>query len=161
MKRIELTQGQFALVDDADYKEISKYKWYAVRYKKIWYAERMGRTPFGRRYVIRMHRQILGLAYKDSNYIDHRNHNGLDNQRINLRVCTQSQNCYNKRHQESKTSSFQGVSWCNKRLQWRACITYKNKQTFLGYFDFEENAAEAYNKAAKKCFGEFACLNQL
>ena len=154
MKQIELTQNKVTLVDDADYEELSKYKWYAVCYKKIWYAERMEK-----RKVIRMHRQILGLGYKDGKYVDHKNHNGLDNRRHNLRICTQTQNCYNKRHQESKSSGFQGVSWCNRRLQWRACITYKNRQKFLGYFDFEELAANAYNIAAQQFFGEFACLN--
>jgi len=161
MKRIELTQGKIALVDDCDFDTISKYKWYAVHYKKIWYAERMSTLPSGRRCTIRMHRQILGLSYKDGNYVDHINHNGLDNRKNNLRICTQTYNCYNKRHQESKSSSFQGVSWCNKRRRWRACITYKNKQKFLGYFDVEKDAAEAYNIAAEKCFGAFASLNQL
>jgi hypothetical protein len=161
MKQIKLTQGKVALVDDSDFEKIANYKWYASKYKKIWYAERTGRTPSGRRYTIRMHRQILGLQYRDGFQIDHRNRNGLDNQRINLRVCTQTENCYNKKHQESKSSTFQGVSWCNTRFQWRACITYKNKQKFLGYFDFEEDAAEVYNIAAEKCFGEFASLNRL
>lgn len=161
MKQIKLTQGKVALVDDADYEELSEYKWYASKYKNIWYAERMGRTSWGKRYVIRMHRQILGLNYKDNNYVDHWNHNGLDNRRQNLRVCTQTQNCYNKRHQHQKSSGFQGVSWCDRQLQWRASITYKNSHKFLGYFDFEEEAAKAYNKAAEESFGEFASLNNM
>ena len=159
MKQIKLTQGKVALVDDSDYEELSKYKWYASRYKNIWYAERMGKLVSGKKCVIRMHRQILNLTYKDNKYVDHRNHNGLDNQKNNLRVCSQAQNCYSKRHQNSKTSVFKGVSLCNKKRRWRASITYKNKHKFLGYFDIEIDAAKAYNEAAKEYFGEFAYLN--
>ena len=161
MKQIKLTQGKIALVDDSDYVELSKYKWYASKYKNIWYAERMDKLPSGKRCVIRMHRQIFRLIYKDNKYVDHRNHNGLDNQKNNLRVCMQAQNCYNKRHQNSKTSEFKGVSWCNVKMRWRASITYKNKHKFLGYFDLEAGAALAYNKAAKNYFGEFAYLNKV
>jgi hypothetical protein len=106
-----------------------------------------------------MHREILGLKYGDPRQCDHRNHNGLDNQRDNLRICTCAQNQYNQVPQRNRSSAFKGVDWrrdCNK---WRAKIQINCRRIHLGNFESEIEAAYAYNRAAVKYFGEFASIN--
>ena len=154
MKQISLTQGKVALVDNEDYPELSKHKWCAVEYHNVWYARRRfikGKNVF-------MHREILGLKFGDGIKTDHWNHNGLDNQRHNLRICTNAENCRNQRvHKHS--SMFKGVTWWKTRQKWMARIYYNYKQIHLGYFDSEIEAAKVYDRAALKYHGEFAKLN--
>lgn len=162
MKQIPLTQGKVALVDDADYDELSKYKWHAQKeYRSgTFYAARYIRLSAGKYTQISMHRQILGLEYKDGLQIDHINRNPLDNRRRFLRVCTQSKNMMNRRGKQG-SSQYKGVYFDKYHKKWRAEIRLAGVGSFLGYFDFEEDAAEAYNIAAIRYFGEFACLNEI
>jgi hypothetical protein len=161
MRRIKLTQGKYAFVDDTDYVSLSNYNWHASFYKGVWYAERSSKKDEGKRHTIRMHRQIMTLKRKDGRCVDHKDGNGLNNQRFNLRMCNHSENNRNKVRFTKGTSVFKGVCWCNTRYIWRAYITYRGIHHFLGYFDLEMDAAKAYNKAARHYFGEYACLNQV
>lgn len=159
MQKIPLTQGQFALVDDADYEELSKYKWYANKNRSgIFYAWRVSKNKNGSPEKISMHRQLLGLKHGDKRQGDHINHNGLDNRRNNLRICTPQQNQFNQR-KKPKTSRYKGVSWCSRTKKWMAGIQFDGKSIFLGRFRFEELAALAYDFAALKYFREFAKFN--
>lgn len=90
MRKIPLTQGKFALVDDADYEWLSKWKWHAHKDRngKLWYAERSDRNRTPR--IVKMHREILRT--RKSLVVDHRNCNGLDNRRINIHNCTVKEN---------------------------------------------------------------------
>jgi hypothetical protein len=158
MKEIELTQGYKAIVDDADYDELNKFKWYASKYRNTFYALRATYTDG--KHIIKMHRQILGLTKGDGKLADHINHNGLDNQRFNLRVCTQTENNCNQQLQtRSKSSRFKGVSWDKANNKWFAKIKVNKTITFLGRFTSETEAAKTYDAAAIKYHGEFACLN--
>jgi len=161
MKEIPLTQGKFAIVDDADYEELSKYKWCALYSKDMssFYAGRESRKKEGEICTIRMRRQILGLEYGDPRHGDHQNHNTLDNRRSNIRICTSRQNSMNRKPDQNTSSKYKGVSWENSRNKWQAHITIKGKKKHLGYFQTEELAALTYNEAAKKYFKEFAYLN--
>jgi len=155
MREIPLTQGKVAIVDDKDYAELSKYKWYAKRKGRIWYVARyVGKRPH-RKYMY-MHRQILnpppGLQ------CDHINSNGLDNRRCNLRLCTNSQNSMNQRSRDG-TSEFKGVHWHKRKKKWEAEIMHNEKHFHVGSFVNEEDAARAYDAAAREHFGEFAWLN--
>lgn len=95
---------------------------------------------------------------KDMN-TDHINGNGLDNRRKNIRICTQSQNCQNRRIIYGTASKYKGVSWFRPTGKWRATIKNKRKSISLGYFEKEINAALMYDRKAKELFGEFANVN--
>lgn len=158
MKIIQLTQGQVALVDDEDYERINKHKWYAYVGVNTFYARR---TSGGEKII--MHREIMGCTKGDEKIIDHINHNGLDCQQHNMRLVTKAQNAMNRI--SFGKSIYLGVCLYNpkryipKSTRWVASIHIKNKRINLGYFKEEIQAAQAYNEAAKKYYGEYANLN--
>jgi hypothetical protein len=157
-RRIPLTQGKYAIVDPEEYESLSRFKWFAVKYRCSFYAVRTEslKNPRHRRFNVKMHRQIMNLP--EGNLVDHINHNGLDNRRTNLRIVSLEQNNWNTRKQAGKcTSQYKGVSKRNGK--WRVHLTHKRKRYFLGCFDDEETAARAYDAKAKEVFGEYACLN--
>ena len=155
MKQIALSgkngKGKFALVDDEDYKELMQYSWH-LHITGYLRTSINGCTVY-------MHRFILNP--KDGFVIDHISHNKLDNQRINLRVCTQAQNMANRKRNKIGSSIFKGVSFVKNTQKWYAKITENYKQINLGHFDSELEAAKAYNAKAKELFGEFAHLNKI
>jgi len=156
MREIPLTRGYVALVDDADYDRVMAVgHWRATPIRNTVYAQHNTRNAKGRRTTAYLHRFILGI--EDTNVqVDHRNHNGLDNRRANLRVASLSQNAANRAKLKGTTSRFKGVSWSKEKGKWRAYITIKRKTTLhLGYFDSEIDAACAYYRAACEHFGEF------
>jgi len=157
MKQIPLTQGKVALVDDVDFKELSKHKWCAYKRGSTFYAARNQPLGNGKRKTIRMHRQIMDAL--GGVFTDHANHDGLDNQRSNLRSCTNSENQRNRLPQRGGTSEYKGVSWNKAKKKWVAGIQHNNKVIHLGCFNSEREAAKTYDKKAKELFGEFANPN--
>jgi len=151
-KLIPLTQDKFAIVDAQDYEWLSKYKWYALKDKRTYYAARSSN-----RKTLRMHREIM-RAPKHL-LVDHRDHNGLNNRRSNLRICTLAENIRNRRSNRGSTSKYKGVTWFKARNLFQASITFNGRRIHLGYFKSEIDAAKAYDKKAKELFGEFAYLN--
>lgn len=159
MKLIQLTRGLYAQVDDEDFEWLNQWKWCAHKDRYTYYAVRgVGTNSKDGR--ILMHRLILGLT-DNSIYGEHIDHNGLNNQRQNLRPATHSQNMSNKRSKNNATSKYLGVSWYKSREKWLATIYKGKKKIFLGYFDCEIDAALAYNNAAKKVHGDFANINNI
>lgn len=158
-REIILTQGKVALVDDEDFEWLNQWKWCASRSRSKWYALRYVKMPGikGTRFVVRMHRIILETP-KDI-FIDHIDMNSLNNQRNNLRFATNAENRCNVQKQSTSTSGYKGVSFHKHRGLWQARIMTKGKSIHLGYFDTAEEAATAYDEAAKKYHGEFARLN--
>ena len=157
---IPLTQGKFAIVDPEDYDALSKYKWYAVKRGRQYYAVAKVGTKKGghRQKKVRMHRLIMKAP--KGKVVDHINHNGLDNRKANLRLATAQQNTWNKRKQKGNYSSqYKGVHWVKSENKWRSRITCNGKVIFIGRFDDEKAAAMAYDAKAKELFGEYASLN--
>lgn len=139
MKKIPLTQGKFALVDDGDFEELTRWKW--------WFDATNGyacRTVWKKSKVY-MHRQVLDTP--KGKYTDHINHNKLDNRKHNLRICSQSINMHNSRKLTGKYSTYKGVSWNKNRKRWFAQITCNYKHINLGYFNDEKTAHSAYVEA--------------
>lgn len=155
-KQIPLTQGKFALVDDADYEWLSQYRWHAKYNGRQWYACReIG--PRINRTRIKMHRSILNAP--DDKFVDHINNQTLDNRRVNLRLCDKSENGRNRSAQRNNTSGFKGVHWNREKRRWMAFIHLNRKFRHLGYYDTPEEAARAYDDAARELHGHFAYLN--
>lgn len=144
MREILLTQGKVALVDDDDFEWLVQWKWYAHKTKNNWYARRdEKRHPVRKR--IYMHVQIMGNS--DGLDIDHKNGNGLDNRKFNLRKCTHTENLFNTKISPNNTSGYKGASYDKRREMWMAKIGIGGKTKFLGYYLTAEEAGEAYKKA--------------
>jgi hypothetical protein len=174
MKLIPLTQGKFAQVDDEDYDYLSQWKWYADKKTTkntdpVYYARRHYTEPDGTVKSVYMHRLIIKPSKNE--IIDHADYNGLNNQKYNLRKSNKRQNATHQRKQPLLTSKFIGVSKNiavnrsgKKTIQWRVQIQIaESKRKHIGYFPYttegEIEAAKAYDKVAKKYYGEFATLN--
>lgn len=153
---IPLTQGQNAIVDAADFEWLSQWNWCAMWNAggKTFYARR---KILGKNTTIAMHSVILECL--SSEEVDHWNHNTLDNRRGNLRKCTSRQNKFNQRLKNTNASGYKGVSWHKGDRRWRARIRIEGRAKFLGNFISPQDAARAYDEAAKKVQGEFAVLN--
>jgi hypothetical protein len=162
VKRVRLTRGHVALVDDEDFPLVAPHKWqlYSAKGRRTKYAI----TTVAKR-TIYMHRLILGVGPEVR--VDHGRHQDgaavVDNRRANLRVASQRDNTRNARKALTRAASrYKGVSLSLTRRgtrRWRARITLAAGTLHLGYFTSERRAAEAYNAAAQRHFGEFAVLN--
>ncbi len=161
MKRIPLTQGKFALVDDDDFERVAALAWHACKVpnKNLWYAKHTRLISKGKWQTVAMHRLILNESGR--NQIDHRNQNGLDNRKANLRSCPQRKNQWN-RTASAHTAPYKGVDFnsVHPGNKWRAQIAVNGKKLYLGRFATPEEAALAYDLSAARFFGEFARTNQ-
>ena len=157
MKEIQLTKGFVTLVDDEDYETLSQYRWRALKgSQRTWYAARNIKVA-GKNMTIMMHREIINAP--ENIFVDHINMDALDNRRENLRLCSKQENCCNKGKFSNNTSGYKGVSWDKRGERWVAQIRVNLSSKHLGYFDTPEDAARAYDKAARQYHGEFARTN--
>lgn len=155
------TDGRIILVDEDDYDFLSTFSWYIADRKFSGYAW----TWVNRKktYMARLIMYENGHDI-DGKYVDHKNHNTLDNRKNNLRICTNAENCRNVNKTVNKKSSiYKGV--CARRYKqntyWHARLTYNGTSINIGCFKTEKEAAIAYNIHAVKYFGEFALLNDV
>ena len=166
MKEIELTQNQVAIVDDEDFEWLSELKWYAHKGtgNKTFYAVRqltVSSEPY-KQIVIRIHNAIWEHYYgpiAKGYTVDHIDLNGLNEQKINLRRATSSQQQQNKGLNKKNTSGFIGDSFDKKTQKYRAYIKVERKFINLGYFYDPIEAAYVRDVAAIQYGGEFAVLN--
>lgn len=157
---VKNAQGEIkatALIDSEDYDRIKEYNWYVYsgRYTEIKsHIKGSNKKIYLSRIIMQPPEEFI---------VDHINHDTLDNRKQNLRVCNQQQNQWNTKsyNRKNKKHGYKGVRHNNFRNCWCARIFFNNKEIYIGSFPTEEAAALAYNEAAIKYFGEFACLNEI
>lgn len=146
MKKIPLNHGKYAIVDDEDYEELSKYRW---RFDKNGYASRTvylgGGKKNQKQIGVYMHKLINKTP--DGFHTDHINRNKLDNRKCNLRTTTCSQNLMNTKIPVNNTSGYKGVSWYKNA--WHAEIKANSHRYYLGRFKNKQDAIDARLKAEK------------
>jgi hypothetical protein len=155
IRRIPLSQGQYAIVDISDYEWLIQWKWNACwdPKGKRFYAKRPGPNNS----QIAMHRELTQAKPKYK--VDHIDGDGLNNVRSNLRVCTHAQNCRNRAVSRARKNGFKGVTRRRANGKWRVRIMVNYKLIYIGDFDDEIAGAHAYDKAAIRYHGKFAQLN--
>jgi hypothetical protein len=149
---IPLSSNKIALIDKEDYDKVKDYSWFAQYDEK---GKRFYARTGTHGTKIRMHRLILDA--KESQIVDHKDHDGLNNRKNNLRLCEQSQNCMNKLYQSNNTSGYRGVSFHKGKNKYQATIMVKRKQIYLGSFDTAIEAFKVYQEKARELFGAFYC----
>lgn len=149
MKKIKLTQGKYALVDNEDFKRLNKWHWQADKYKKLRYYAIRGTERLGVRRKIYMHREILGLKYGNKFEADHINHNTLDNRRKNLRKCTHQENLCNSYGKNGKNRLSGIFLRCNRYIIYVKTI-------YGGYWKSMHKAIKYRNCMVRILDGEFA-----
>lgn len=150
MKEITLSKGFKAIVDDQDFERVSQYKWsLKIGHTGIHYAFRTDKNNKS----IYLHRFILNAPKRTS--VDHKNHNGLDNRRMNIRVCNWSQNAINSRIAKNNTSGYKGIYWDADRNKWAVQIEVNQHNKFLGRYKILEEAIKARKQAESLHFGDF------
>jgi len=157
-----MAQPKYAKVDPADYKRLKGNEWIAKKGKNSFYALRHVARGKGKNdTLVYIHQEIIQVP--EGMVVDHINNDGMDNRSANLRAATKAQNSRNRKKflksDGSKQSKYKGVCWHKKARKWIASITSNSKSIYLGIHDNEIDAARAYDEAAKKYHGEFACLN--
>ena len=139
-----------ALIDLDDVDKVKNIKWHRSDLQRSTYYCLSNDSEWKR-----IHRLIMGVTDKNI-VVDHINHNGLDNRKSNLRICTSGQNTCNCLTSKNNKSGHKGVYWSKERKKWCAQISINNKTKGLGRYDTIEEAIEARKKAAKEYYGEFA-----
>lgn len=136
------------IIDAGDVPKVEKHKWCLNK----GYAS----TLINKK-TVRMSNFIMDFKPNPQKLIDHRDRNTLNNRKFNLRECSFAENHRNSGTPINNTSGFKGVSRSGEK--WRSYISVNNKSIHIGCFENIIKAAKAYNEAAIKHHGEFACLN--
>jgi len=147
MKKIELSRGAVAIVDDVDFEELNQWKWSLLQGK---YAHRNA----GNGKWVRMHRYIMRV--ESGKVVDHINRNGLDNRRSNLRICTQQQNSLNSSMKKNNRSGYKDIWWDRGREKWFVQVMFRGKKYSVGRFNDLQDALLARDSCIQELHGEFA-----
>lgn len=152
MKKIKLRQNKYALVDDEDFNYLNQWRWHIAWNGYVVRGEYNG----GNYKNFFLHRVIIKTP--KGMFTDHINHNRLDNRKSNLRICTKSQNGFNRNKQKNNTSGYKGVTFEKQTKKWVARIRFNGQMKTIGRFFNPEEASEAYKQVALKLCGEFICV---
>lgn len=149
--------GKDVMIDDDLFEWLNQWRWFypPSGNRMFHYVSRNILKPKNK--TIIMHRLIMNTPTGMDT--DHKNHNTLNNQRYNLRVCTRFQNMWNRLPEKGGTSKYKGVCWHKGHKKWVAQIILKNKHLHLGDFIDEVEAAKTYDCKAVELHGEFARIN--
>lgn len=146
----------YSIIDSIDSTRVLFYRWHKFVRKSKAYSTIYAATNIASHKVF-LHRFIIEPSAHVK--VDHKNHNGLDNRRANLRLSDSSQNNANSRLRFNNTSGFKGVSWRKRDNSWRVVVLWRNKPIHVGQFKDIIEAALAYDAKARELHGEFAVLN--
>jgi len=158
MKRIPLTQGKEAIVDDEDHEYLMQWKWCARRSGRCFHARRVLHRQGGKQKFVYMHAEVANRAGLLGHQVDHQDRNGLNNQRSNLRLATPLQNSLNRGLRQNNTSGATGVSWMRSCQKWAVDVSLAGRRFRRRFDDFNEAVAWRDAKA-RELHGEFAYLN--
>jgi hypothetical protein len=158
MAEIKTKSGHVILVDDEDFERFGQHGWYLDSHG---YPTRNVPHPSrpGKRTTEKLHRAIMGLTVGGGGEVDHANRDPLDNRRSNLRLCTKSQNQWNKGAYSNNSSGFKGVTFDRSQGKWEARIRVDGRMRRLGRYNAPEAAHAAYCAAVHELRGQFACTN--
>lgn len=160
MKRINLNKGSFVWVDNDDFDFLNQWEWRASYPRGGHVYAIRSEYKTGKHVVISMHRVITNCP--DGMVVDHKDRNGLNNRKTNLRICTRSQNACNRRKNiKTSTTKYLGIYYNSKIRKWCAAVGSQGKVHNLGKFKTQKEAAKCYNEGAIKFHGEFARLNKV
>jgi len=149
---IYLTRGKESIIDKEDYDRVNKYMWHTGNHG---YASHKNNSE-----SLLLHRFIM--SPKEGEYVDHINGNKLDNRKVNLRICSNSENAMHRVNlQSNNKSGYQGVHFDKSRGKWMSYIKVDNKRIGLGRFNAKEEAIKVRKDAETKYFGEFKPLDNL
>ncbi len=167
MKKISITNqpNLFILVDDEDYDRLNSHNWRLNKRTHTKYVMRQvsknDQKSLNHPTGIYCHREVMGVIMDKSVLVDHKDGDGLNNQKANLRICNGHQNQGNRKKVAICSSKYKGVFWNKRYFMWQSVIKIGGKKKPLGLYINEDEAALAYNKEAKIFFGEFARLNEI
>lgn len=156
MKVLKLTNGEITKLDDDDFEYFSRWQWHWCgrpneRYVVRWRDDKKGK--------IYLHVEIAKRAFSFKEKVDHIDGNRLNNQKENLRPASKAQNSMNRGPQSNSTTGYKGVYYSKQTMKYQAKINYYGICRHLGFFTDLEEAARAYDKAAKIFHGQFAYQN--
>lgn len=140
-----------SIVSLIDFDIVKKYKWSCTSIRGNKYV-----VAYVNKKYCYLHRLIMNAP--KGLFVDHINHNTLDNRRENLRICTNAQNIQGQKLRKDNKSGVKGVSWDSSRKKWKSEIQINKKYIDLGSFNCFNEAVKARTKAAKSLFGEYAYM---
>jgi hypothetical protein len=157
MKTIKTNNSELLIfVDDEDYDNLCQFTWTIYKDYNKFYAFHNIKVN-GKQKNTKMHRLISKA--KRGEIVDHIDGNGLNNQKLNLRICTHQENLRNRTKQSNNSSGYKGVTWHKGDKKWQAQALINKKMKYLGSFDTPEEAAIAYDRFIIENFGEFGITN--
>lgn len=151
--------GLVALIDEVDVPRVAGYQWFPDRRGQRWYARAYirGAGRHGVQRHVYLHRLLVDAS--PGTEVDHRDLDGLNCTRGNLRIASHGQNSHNKAVRRDSSVGFKGVTWHKQHRRWWARIGLNGDHRSLGLYNTADEAARAYDAKARELHGEFARLN--